>query len=113
MASMEMTDEEKLDQIMPMAMPARPDFPPGLAIALTEREIGKAGCDPSFFKKGDLVHLKQCFARVTHKSESDGEAGQTCRVELQIENLEIENESTEDEEETEGRSPLHDHKRSR
>jgi len=113
MASMEMSDEEKLDQIMPMAMPARPDFPPSLCIALTERELGKLGCDPTRFKNGDLVHLMQCFARVTNVSHNDGEMGKTCRIELQIENLEIENESVEDEEETEGRSPLHDHKRSR
>ena len=94
MVSMEMSDEEKLDQVLPMPMEDKPEFPCGLRICLTHREFEKLDLDPKDAERGALFH-GHFIARVT--SVSDTESG--CRVEAQIEDLEIESEDEENEEE--------------
>jgi hypothetical protein len=94
---MELDDEDQFDAMpMPVTM-AKPQFPYGMRLCLTDKEFSKMECDPDELKVGDLIHLTECFARVTNKSENDGEMGKTCRVELQIEHCDIEDETTEDE----------------
>lgn len=104
LTSVELTDEEKLDQILPIPLSKKPDFPCGLKITLTEKEFEKLGLDPEEAEVGGLVHLF-AMARVTsvHSHKEDGEEKHRC--ELQIEDLAIESEDDEEEpydEENEG-----------
>lgn len=95
LTSMEMTDDEKLDTVMPVSMASKPDFPYGLRICLTEREFDKLDLDPHEAEVGGLVHLF-AMARVTSIHSSQDEDGEPChRVELQIEDLDIESEDEE------------------
>lgn len=93
--SMEYDDEDQEDMAIP-AMPEKPQFPYGLRISLSEKEIDKCECDPEDVKVGDLIHLTEVFARVTSVNHNDGEGGKTSRWELQIEHLNIEDETLED-----------------
>ena len=93
---MELTDEEKLDQRLPIPMSKKPDFPCGLMICLTEKELSKMGLDPEDAEIGGLVHLF-AMARVTSVSHRENDGEKLCRVEMQIEDLGIESEDDEDE----------------
>lgn len=98
MQSMEMDDEDKLDAIMPIAMPDKPDFPYGLRISLCEQELKKLKLDiPEAEHIGGLVH-GHFMARVTSISTEQRDGEQCCRVELQIEDLAIESEDEENKE---------------
>lgn len=97
LTDMEMDDEEQLDYPMPIAMPEKPRFPYGLRICLTHAELKKLGLEPDC-EVGDVIDLR-AFATVTSVSINETDRGQDCRVELQIEKLAVENESTEDEDE--------------
>jgi hypothetical protein len=99
MPSLEYDDEDQ-SEAMPMTVAGsavKPQFPYGMRICLTDKEFAKIGCNPDDLKAGDLIHLTECFARVTDKHTSDGEMGTSCRVELQIEHCNIEDETSEDE----------------
>lgn len=96
MVSLELDDEDKLDAAMPIAMPSKPDYPYGLRISLTEKEFKKLKIDPADAIVGGIFHL-HALARITSVSASDGESGQCCRVEAQIEDMEIESEDEENE----------------
>ena len=89
LVDMELDDEDKLDAVMPIPTEA-PEYPFGLRISLTHRELEKLGlsCDCEI---GDVIDLR-AFAVVTSVSMSENHA----RVELQIEKLAVENEMTED-----------------
>ena len=97
MQSMELDDEDKLDAVMPIAMPAKPDFPYGLQICLTEKEFKKLDLDPSEAQVGGMVH-GHFMGRITSVSASDNDGGSCCRVEIQIEDLAIESEDAENDE---------------
>ena len=92
LVDMELSDEEKLDAVLPMPMD-KPDYPCGLRICLTEQELEKLGLDDSC-DIGDMIDLR-CFAVVTSCSKTDVGC---CRIELQITHMACENEMTEDEE---------------
>ncbi len=83
MVSMELDDEAKLDMAMPIPMPERPDYPYGLRICLTDKEMAKLGLDPADAVKGSMIHL-HAIARVTDVTISDGAMGKSARAELQI-----------------------------
>jgi len=107
MKSMELSDEEKLDFIAPIELPDLPEFPYGLRITLTHNEFEKLELDPDEAEVGALFH-GHFIARVTSVNTSDGDFGKCCRVEAQIEDLEIESEDEENQEEDkEGSIPLH------
>ena len=93
LVDMELDDEEKMDTLMPIPA-TKPDYPYGLKICLTHRELAKLGlsadCDI-----GDVIDMR-AFACVTSVSKD----GDSARVELQIEKLAVEDEM--DEDETEG-----------
>jgi hypothetical protein len=96
MTSMELDDEEKLDAAMPLPMPDKPEFPYGLKICLTEAEFKKLDLDMSEAKFGGIFH-GHFLARITSVSTSESPNGPCCRVEAQIEDLEIESEDEENE----------------
>ena len=96
MANMELDDEDRNDLVLPIAMPDKPAFPPGLRICLTHVELAKLGIEPGDIAVGDFIDLR-AFATVTSVSINDGEAGPACRLEMQIERLKVENENTEEE----------------
>lgn len=88
MVSMELDDEDKIEAATEVA-PNKPDWPWGLRITLTDKELVKLGLDPSDAEVGDTFH--GCFeARITSTNSSQNEDGSTCcRIEAQIEALRI------------------------
>jgi hypothetical protein len=95
MKSMELDDEDKLDTAMPIAMPDKPDYPYGLRITLTDKELAKLDLDHKDAEVGGTVHLF-AMARITSVSENNtGNGDKCCRIELQIEDLGIESEDAE------------------
>lgn len=94
MVSMENTDEERYDTPTPIAVPDKPKYPYGLRICLTQNELSKLGLDPDCCI-GDQIDLR-AFAEVTSISIDEGDHGQNCRIELQIQQLSLENENTEE-----------------
>ena len=112
--SMEMDDEDKLDTVMPIPLPEKPDHPYGLRICLTGKELEKLGLDADDAEVGSIIHL-HALARVTDVSSSDGTMGKSSRVELQITDMccvESEDEENEEAETVMRRNPLHDNERS-
>lgn len=98
MTSMEMDDEDKLDAVMPYPMSDKPDYPYGLRICLTEKELDKMGLDHRDAVVGGTIH-GHFLARITSVSSNEDEnSGSGCRVELQITDLDIESEDEENEE---------------
>lgn len=96
MKSMELDDEEKLDACQPLPC-SKPDYPYGLRICLTEAEFKKLDLDPADAQIGGIFHLHG-LARITAISSNDSDNGPCCRVEAQIEDLEIESEDAENRE---------------
>lgn len=94
LVSMEMDDEDKMDTLMPIAMPSKPDYPYGLRICLCEKELEKLGLPVPDI--GDMIDAR-IFGRVTSVSADARESGDTCRVEIQIEYMSAENEMNEEE----------------
>ena len=85
-----LTDEEKLDSVMPMPM-AMPEYPCGTKICLTGPELDKLDLE-EMPDVGDYIDMR-IFATVTAVSDS-GNGNR--RVELQIEKIAVENENDED-----------------
>ena len=97
MNSMELDDEDKLDTAMPIAMWNKPDYPYGLRITLTDKELQKLDLDHADAEVGGTIH-GFFMARITSVSENEVNGGEKCcRIELQIENLGIESEDAENE----------------
>jgi len=96
LVDMEMDDEEKLDAMCPMPMSERPNYPYGLRICLTHKELAKLGLEADC-NVGDLIDLR-CFAEVTSISKSDSGNGEDCRIELQIQKMACEDEMSEGDE---------------
>jgi hypothetical protein len=105
LTNMELTDDEKIDQ-SPWLFPksdedrareklATPEYPYGLRISLCEAEFEKLGLAPEDAFVGAICH-GHFLARVTSVSCCEGPEGKTARVELQIEDLNIESEDEED-----------------
>ena len=93
LVDMEMDDDEKLDRAIP-EMPLAPDYPWGLRISLTEKELEKLGLDADC-DIGDMIDLR-AFAVVTSVSKNKStEGADSCRVELQIEKMAVESEDEE------------------
>jgi hypothetical protein len=95
---MELDDEDKMDALMPIAMPEKPDFPYGLRISLTEKEMAKLHLVHEVAEVGGTVH-GHFMARVTSVSATESDGANCCRIELQIEDLDIESEDEENGEE--------------
>ena len=96
MTSMELDDEDSLDACCPMPMPCKPDYPYGLKITLTDKELEKLKIDHADAFVGGTFH-GHFMARITSVSADEGSDGKHSRLEAQIEDLSIESESEEDE----------------
>ena len=70
----------------------RPDFPYGLRITFSEKELKKLGL--GLPEIGDMIDMR-CFAVVTSVSQNEEKSGQTQRVEMQIERISAEAEADE------------------
>ena len=88
LVDLELNDEDKMDMAVP-EIASKPDYPWGLRICLTDKELEKLGLEADC-EIGDMIDIR-CFATVTSVSKGDG----GCRVELQIEKMAVENEMTE------------------
>lgn len=95
LVDMELDDEDKYDFCAPIPC-AKPDYPYGLRISLSEKELKRLGLPIP--ECGDMLDVR-CFATVTSVSINEGSDGKSCRVELQIEKMAVENEMTETAEE--------------
>lgn len=99
MVDMRRSPEEK-KEVMDAPMPSdMPDYPYGLCISLGNDELEKLSLDCSDCESGDTIDLR-AFAKVTSISKQDYNGTQTCRIELQITQLAVENEDTEYDEES-------------
>lgn len=94
LVDMELSDENKIDVAMPIPMPNRPDYPYGLRLCLTEKELDKLGLDADC-EIGDVIDLR-AFAVVTSISVNESDGGTCKRVELQVQKLAIEDEAREE-----------------
>lgn len=91
--------EQRLEDMMPPSILTMPDVPPGLCIVLTEKELAKLDLDDEA-EVGDTIHL-MALAKVTSIRKEDTSSGCTCRIELSITDLSVEDENDEGEEEEE------------
>jgi len=90
-------DEDEDDHLR--LRPIQSDYPHGLSISLTEKELEKLDlCEE--VEVGDYLH-GAFMAKVTSVSSHSHEGGRGMRVELQIVAMAIEDESTEVEDEEE------------
>ena len=94
LVDMAMDDEAKIDMVKPMPLDEVPDYPFGLRICLTQEDLDKLGLDADC-EVGDLLDMR-CFATVTSVSKNEVNGKPSCRVELQIEKIAVENEMDED-----------------
>lgn len=96
--SMKKTPEEKVEEVEDFC--SRPsianvaDYPYGLAITLTHEELDKLGLDYDC-DVGDMIDLR-AFAEVTSVSKRMVNDKPEVRVELQIRDMAVENESDEE-----------------
>lgn len=95
--SMELDDSDKLEETFPAGdIKNVPDYPWGLRICLTQKELEKLQLDPEDAFVGGTIH-GHFLAEITSASIEQRNGDQTCRIELQITNLAIESEDAEDE----------------
>jgi hypothetical protein len=94
LVDMELDDEDKLDAIQPIPMPSKPDYPYGLRISLTEKELKKLKLPPPK-EIGDMIDLR-AFGVVTSISSNEVEGGSCCRVEIQLQKIAVESEMQEE-----------------
>jgi len=95
MVSLELDDEDREDAAMPIAMPDTPQFPYGTRYCLTQVELEKLGLDHAECDVGDVIDMRS-FGVITSKSVTEGEYGECVRIEVQMERMAIENETTEE-----------------
>lgn len=93
MVDMELDDEDKIDMAVPQ-IAQQPDYPWGLRLCLTEKELKKLGLEADC-SIGDVIDLR-CFAVVTSVSSNQTDSGLCCRVELQVQKMAVENEADDD-----------------
>ena len=98
LTDMELDDEDQLDMppVTASGKPIRPEYPYGLRISLCEKELTKLGLQACDAEIGDMIDMR-AFAVVTSISMNQDGGGDSCRVELQIQKIAVENEMTESE----------------
>lgn len=112
MVSMELDDEDKLDALMPIPMPEKPDYPYNLCFAITDKEFAKMKVDTDNLKSGMMIHV-HALCRIKDMKRTENDQGKCCRAEVQIEDMCLESEEAENEEVDKAedkprRNPLHD-----
>ncbi len=88
MTNLALDDEEQYDAVLPIPMD-KPEFPPGCRFTLTDAEFDKLGLDPSVAEVG-AVFSGRFVARICYVSHTKDDNGNRCRMEAQMEALEIE-----------------------
>jgi hypothetical protein len=88
MVSLELSDDDKIDTACPPALADVPDYPWGMRITLTHRELEKIGKEADC-RPGDMLEFR-AVARVIGVYRNDGPMGPEDRVELQIEQMAVE-----------------------
>lgn len=99
MVDMRISDEEKREKmadVMPVDPTAGPDYPWGLCIRLSERELDKLGLDGDC-EVGDVLDMR-CMAEVTSVSARKSGGERCCEVELQITHIDPKEDDDEGEE---------------
>lgn len=91
LTSMELDDEDKMDMAIP-SISQQPDFPWGLRICFTEKELKRL--ELPIPEDGDMIDMR-AMGTVTSVSTEQREGKDTCRVEIQIEKISLENENRE------------------
>ncbi len=87
-------DIEEMEETTQPEMGEQPIYPYGLSICLTHDELDKLDLDNDC-QVGDILHMV-CMARVTSVSKNETTNGESCRIELQIFDIEtMENENEE------------------
>jgi hypothetical protein len=92
LVDMELDDEDKMDLAVPQ-ISSQPDYPWGLRICLCEKELEKLKLPVP--EVGDYLDMRS-FGRVTSVSTEQRDGKDCCRVEIQIEQIAVEDENTED-----------------
>lgn len=94
MVSMERTPQEKAKDWAGPSLLSDNDYPSGLCICLTDAELDKLDLDPDA-DVGDMLHIT-AMGRVTSVSKTpDG-----CRISMTLTDIGVEDESTEDPDES-------------
>ncbi len=91
MVSLELDDEDKMDFCAPIPCD-RPDYPYGLRICFSEKELEKLGLEIP--ENGDMIDMR-AFGEVTSVSTEQRDGKGTCRVEIQIQRISLEDENKE------------------
>lgn len=98
LVDMRKTPADKAEEVMEMTSAPSPDmiadYPYGLCLCLTHEELEKLDLDTDV-EVGDMIDLR-AFAKVTSVSKRDVGGQEDIRVELQITNLAVESEDTEE-----------------
>lgn len=80
-------DMEEIKEDMELQKMEAPIYPYGLSICLTHDELDKLDLDGDC-QVGDLLHMV-CMAKVTSVSKNETTDGESCRIELQIIDIEV------------------------
>lgn len=86
LVSMECDDDEKIDYAIP-GLAEKPDYPYGLRLCLTDKEMPKLGLSADCNIGDDVTFM--CRAVVTSVSSNQTDAGKCERVELQIQAMKV------------------------
>lgn len=98
LVNMERSPEEKVEAMMP-PIAQQNDYPGGLCICLSEHELEKLDLDDDC-EVGNMLH-GFFMAEVTSVSKNETNGKSSCRIELQITHLGLEDETHEEEPEEE------------
>lgn len=93
MVDMRRSDEEKTEESKPDPL-AGNDYPYGLCLSLTERELEKLDLDDDC-EVGDMIDIR-AMGRVTAVSKNQSDGKDRCRIEIQIESIGLEDEDKEE-----------------
>lgn len=97
LVDMRLTDSEKAEQNGPMSVGAVNEYPWGLCIRLSDKELEKLSVDHADWTVGDIFDLR-AMARVTSISSNETTEGERTGIELQLVMLGAEVEDSEEEE---------------
>lgn len=100
MKSMKLDDEDLMEGVsapFPLSTMDRPEYPYGLQITLTDKELEKMDLDVADAEAGGIVHL-HAMARIISVSQEDLRGKKCCCIRLQIEDMCVESEDEENEE---------------
>lgn len=93
MVDLEYDDEDSIDHSI-ASISEKPRYPYGLRICLTHKELAKLGLEADC-EIGDFIDVR-AFGEVTSVSKSEVDGESSCRVEIQLQKIALEDETHED-----------------